>query len=82
MAQLVKSPILDFRSGHDLRVVISSPMLGSTLGHEAHLRFPLSHSSSKPYPPLSLSYKQWGQGCPLSLKLINIALEVLANAVK
>ena len=31
MAQLVKHPTLDFNSGHDLRVVRSSPRSGSTL---------------------------------------------------
>jgi len=34
VAQLVKCPTLDFGSGHDLRVVRSSPMSGSTLGME------------------------------------------------
>ena len=31
----VKSPTLDFGSGHDLRVMGSSPMLGSALGKES-----------------------------------------------
>ena len=34
MAQWVKHPILNFVSGHNLRVVRSSPMLGSMLGME------------------------------------------------
>ena len=34
MAQLVKHLTLDFGSGHDLRVVQWSPMLGSVLGEE------------------------------------------------
>ena len=32
MAQLSKHPTLDFGSGHDLRVVRSSPASGSKLG--------------------------------------------------
>ena len=32
MAQLVEHPTLDLSSGLDLRVVSSSPVLGSTLG--------------------------------------------------
>ena len=34
VAQLVKCPTLDFGSGHDLRVMGSSLVLGSTLGLE------------------------------------------------
>ena len=34
VAQLVKRPIPDFSSGHDLRVLRSSPTLGSVLGLE------------------------------------------------
>ena len=34
VAQLVKHPTLDFTSGLDLRVMGSSPVLGSTLGME------------------------------------------------
>ena len=34
MAQSVKQLTLDFGSGHDLRVVRSSPMSGSVLGAE------------------------------------------------
>ena len=43
VAYVVKHPSLDFSSGHDLRVVRSSPELGST-GHGGFLRFSLSHS--------------------------------------
>jgi len=85
VAQSVKCPTLDFRSGHDLRVVRSSPVSGSTLGHRACSRFSLAHSPSIPSPLLSLPLKKkkkWRQGCPLSLSLINIILEVLANAIK
>ena len=35
MAQSVKCPTLDFGSGHDLRVLGSSPTLGSMLGMES-----------------------------------------------
>ena len=35
VAQLVKCPTLDFSSGHDLRLVRSSPLLGSSLGMES-----------------------------------------------
>ena len=35
MAQLVKRPTLDFGSGQDLKVVGSSPTLGSTLSGES-----------------------------------------------
>lgn len=35
MAQLVKHPILDFGSGHDLRVVRLRPASGSSLGVES-----------------------------------------------
>lgn len=35
VAQLVKSPILGFDSGHDLRVLRSSPKWGSTLSSES-----------------------------------------------
>ena len=34
MAQLIEHPTLDFGSGHDLRVVRLSPVLGSALGIE------------------------------------------------
>jgi len=34
VAQSVKHPTLDFGSGHELRVVSSSPAWGSTLGME------------------------------------------------
>ena len=34
VAQLVKHPVLDFGSGHDLRVMRFSPALGSALGME------------------------------------------------
>ena len=34
VAQLFKHPTLDFGSGHDLRIVGSSPMSGSALGKE------------------------------------------------
>ena len=34
MAQLVKCPTLDFSSGHDIRVMGSSPKLGSVLSSE------------------------------------------------
>ena len=34
MVQLVEDPTLDFGSGHDPRVVRSSPILGSTLDEE------------------------------------------------
>ena len=34
MAQVVKCPTLDLNSGHDLRVVRSSPTLGSALDME------------------------------------------------
>ena len=34
MAQSVKHPTLDFISGHDLRVLTSSPTSGSVLGEE------------------------------------------------
>ena len=42
VAQLVKHPTLDFCSGHDLRVVGSSPMLRLYVGLGACLRFSLS----------------------------------------
>ena len=35
MAQLVKHPTFDFGSGHDLRVMRRSPMLGSMLSGES-----------------------------------------------
>ena len=35
MAQLFKHLILDFGSGHDLRIVRSSPELGSMLSRES-----------------------------------------------
>jgi len=35
MAQSVEHPTLDFSSGHDLRVVGLSPVLGSVLGGES-----------------------------------------------
>ena len=35
MAQLVKCPILDFGSDHDLKVVRSSPRLGSVVSGES-----------------------------------------------
>ena len=35
MAQSVKHQALDFGSGHDLRVVRSSPVLDSVLGEES-----------------------------------------------
>lgn len=38
MAQFVKYPSLDLLSGFDLRVVSSSPALGSTLGLEPKQR--------------------------------------------
>jgi len=38
VAQLVKHPTLDLSSGCDLRVVSSSPPLGSTLGVESLLK--------------------------------------------
>ena len=34
VTESVKCPTLDFRPGHDFRVVRSSPMLGSALGVE------------------------------------------------
>jgi len=43
VAQLVKCPTLDFDSGRDLGVLISSPGVGSALGG-ACLRFSLSLS--------------------------------------
>ena len=50
MPQLVKHPTLDFSSGRDLRVVGSSPTLGSMLNGE-------STSSSAPTPTRALSLK-------------------------
>ena len=38
MAQLVKHPTLDLSSDIDLRVVSSSPVVGSTLGTELTLK--------------------------------------------
>ena len=38
MAQSVKHPTLDLSSGLDLRVVSSSPMLGSVLGMKVYLK--------------------------------------------
>ena len=35
MAQLVECPTLDLSSGHDLRVMGTSPMLGFTLSGES-----------------------------------------------
>lgn len=35
MAQSVKCPTLDFRTGHDLRVVGRGPVLGSVLSGES-----------------------------------------------
>ena len=55
MAQSVKTPILDFGSGHDLMVVRVSPMLGSTVSVEPawgsfslplSLPLPCSHTHS------------------------------------
>ena len=50
MAQLVDHPTLDFGSGHDLRVMGSSPVLGSVLSVESACPSP----SALP-PPLSVS---------------------------
>ena len=55
VAQWVKCPILDFCSGHDLRVVRSSPALGSAPGMESDWD---SLSSSPSASPLSLSKKR------------------------
>ena len=35
MAQVIKHPTLDFGSGHDLRVMRSSPTLGSVFSVES-----------------------------------------------
>ena len=51
MAQLVKHLILGFSSGHDLRVLESSPALGSVLSVE-------SASPSPSAPPLVLFLKE------------------------
>lgn len=51
MAQYVKHPILDFGSSNDLRVVGSSPTLGSPLQQEACVGFSLSPS---PFPSVTL----------------------------
>ena len=55
VAQLVKRLDLDFGSGHDLRVVRLSPMLGSTLDGEPPSPLPLPLPS--PAHALSLSLK-------------------------
>ena len=60
MAQSDKHPTLDFGSGHDLKVVRSSPMSGSTLSMAGAAGDSLSPSFSAPPPlafplPLSLS---------------------------
>ena len=52
MAQLVKHPTLDFSSDLDLRVLGSSPTLGSTLSVESACSSP---SSPPPAHALSLS---------------------------
>lgn len=60
VAQLVKFPTLDFGSGHDLKVLRSSPVSGSALGGES-ARDSLSPSPSDPLsvpsPAFSLSNK-------------------------
>ena len=61
VAQSVKRRTLDFGSGHDLRAIRSSPVLGSALGigHAKILSLPLPLSAPTPHCP-SL--------CTLSLK--------------
>ena len=60
MAQSVKPPTLGFSSGHDLRVLGSSPISESLLSGEYAWRFSLSLS----LPPLACS-------CSLSIFQIN-----------
>lgn len=58
VVQWVMHPILDLRSGLDLRVEISSPMLGSTLGMETTLKkiiiiTPIVHKTSQLFQKLN-----------------------------
>ena len=55
MAQLVKHPPFDFGSGHDLRVMRWSPVLGSRLGVESAED---ALSPSTPPPACFLSKKR------------------------
>ena len=48
MAQSVKHPTLDFGSGHDLRIVSSSPILGSLLSAESAYDYLPLHLSASP----------------------------------
>lgn len=57
MAQSVKHPIPDFGSGHNLRVVRSSPASGSTLSMEPAWDF-LSPSLTPSSPDISLKKKK------------------------
>jgi len=54
-AQSVKRPTLDFSSGHDPRIVRSSPELGSVLSGES--AWDSLSPSASPYCSLSLSLK-------------------------
>ena len=56
MAQLVERPAFDFGSGHDLRVVSSSPSWGSLLSGES-LCLSLPAFPSAPPPAHALSLK-------------------------
>ena len=67
MAQSVKCLILDFGSGHDFRVVRSSPMSGSALGVES------ARDSLSPAPPL-LKKKKEKKRIKLLLKIRNLLI--------
>ena len=77
MAQSVKHLALDFRSGHDLRVVRLSPGSGSALGVE------LLESPSTPLPLLSLfhslSQNKTKQNKNPTQSLIKIAVKWLVT---
>ena len=58
MAQSVKWPAPDFGLGYDLRILGSSPALGSGFSRESAWRVSLTYSSAPPPPAHVLSFSR------------------------